>query len=442
MEHGAKLCSMNCLSISGRLVCLCLLLLASATVGQSQNMSGTWQINAQSTAFSIQASAIGQITQTGNAIYAVLNLTGSPCATVGVGNGTLNGTTLNLELTEANLSLNYEMVQFNGTVSADGNSATGTYSTPLTGCTNGDRGTWSGTRTGGILTAVTNAASGSVTAIAPGSIISIYGMALATSNGAAASVPLPTLYENHGFILVDSQGQDTALPLYYWSSSQVNAQIPSTVNVGAGGLAQATCTSYNADGSCSASGQVTQFFSLLPQAAGIFQNPVLDCLASVQPYNPANCASSSFLVRGIVTDPSGNLINSANPAHSGQALTLWLTGLGAAAKNPTTGYTESVLQPELWLLNSPINKGATVIPNILASQETTVLFAGPSNAYGLDQINFTFDLSSLRSGKFCGQALADDLALAVRLAASPAGTGYSNMVRLPIVVQSGEFPCL
>jgi uncharacterized protein (TIGR03437 family) len=292
------------------------------------------------------------------------------------------------------------------------------------------------------MTSVTNAASGSVTAIAPGSIISIYGMGLATSKGAAERVPLPSLYENHGFIFVDSKGQHASLGLFYWSDSQVNAQIPSGVNLGAGGLAQVTCVSYNEDGSCSASGPVTQFFSVLPQAAGIFQNPVPDCLASTQAYDSVNCTKSAFVTRGIVTDLGGKLISSANPARSGQMLTLWLTGLGAASKNVTTGYTESVLQPELWLLNSPIKNGSTVIPNILDSQKAALLFAGPSTPYGLDQINFSFDLSSLRKGKLCGKALADDLSLAVRLATSPAGSGYSNMVRLPILVQSGEFSCL
>jgi uncharacterized protein (TIGR03437 family) len=410
-------------------------------VAQAQNMSGTWQINARSTVYSIQTAATGQITQTGTGVVAQLNITGSVCATVGAGNGTLTGSTLNLEMTEANQSLNCELVQFAGTVSADGNSASGTYSTPSIGCTNGDRGTWSGTRTEGLVTSVSNAASGSVANIAPGSIISVYGISLAASTGAAKQLPLPTLYENHGIVLVDSKGQGTSLPLFYWSGSQLNAQIPSVVSVGAYGLALVTCTSYQSDGSCTAAGPVTQFFNVLPQAAGIFQNPTLDCLASIQPYNSANCSKSALVVRGIVTDQSGNLINASNPAHSGELLTVWLTGLGTAAKDPTTGYTESVLRPELWLLNSPIKNGSTVIQNILSSQQGTLLFAGPSSDYGLDQINFTFDLSSLRSGKLCGTALADDLALAVRLATSPAGTGYSNMVRLPIVVQAGDFPC-
>jgi uncharacterized protein (TIGR03437 family) len=61
--------------------------------------------------------------------------------------------------------------------------------------------------------------------------------------------------------------------------------------------------------------------------------------------------SAGIVTRGIVTDAGGNLIYSGNPAHTGQALIMWLTGLGAAAKNAATGYTESILRPEIWLLN-------------------------------------------------------------------------------------------
>jgi len=88
--------------------------------------------------------------------------------------------------------------------------------------------------------------------------------------------------------------------------------------------------------------------------------------------------SAGIVTRGIVTDAGGNFIYSGNPAHSGQVLTMWLTGLGAATKNVATGYTESTLQPKVWFLNMPIQSGSTVITNLLPSQKVTVLFAGPS----------------------------------------------------------------
>jgi uncharacterized protein (TIGR03437 family) len=400
-------------------------------------MSGTWQIVATSSVFSIQTVAIGQITENSyGSISGTFNVTGNPCSTFAAASGTVLKS-LGMGMTV--MYTDYETVDFEGTLSADGGSANGTYSaTPLGGCTNHDKGTWTGTRTGGVITAVSNAASGS-TAIAPGSIVSIYGYALAASASGATSVPLPQLYENHGFAMLDSQRQDLTLSLFYWSPLQVNALIPATVNTGSASLGQLTCPS-TAGGNCT--GTATQALTVVPQAAGIFQNPTPDCLVTTQPYDAASCAKSAFLTRGIVTDASGNLITSANPAHSGQTLTVWLTGLGAATKDPNTGYTESTIRPELWLLNSPINKNSyTVIQNVLPSVQTTVLFAGPSNAYGLEQINFTFDLSVIRGGKLCGTALADDLGLAVRLASSPAGTGYSNTVRMPIVVQRSEFPC-
>jgi hypothetical protein len=216
----------------------------------------------------------------------------------------------------------------------------------------------------------------------------------------------------------------------------VNAQISQSVSTGLVLLGELFCPS-----GPTCSGPVTQNFNTRTQAAGIFQQPKTDCLANTLPYDPATCMSAGIVTRGIVTDAGGNFIYSGNPAHSGQALIMWLTGLGAAAKNVATGYTESILRPEIWLLNMPIRSGSTVIANLLASQKATTLFAGPTADAGLDQINFTFDLSALRQGSLCGKDIADDLGLAVRLATAAPGTGYSNIVRLPIVVDANEFPC-
>jgi hypothetical protein len=231
-----------------------------AGMAQTPNVSGNWQITARSSIYKIQTSSAGQITQTGTSVYAQFNITGSPCSSFGAGNGTITGLQFNLTLNEA-----YQLVQFSGVTSSDGSSASGTYSAPLTGCTNGDRGTWSGTRISGAITAITNAASGSTTDIAIGSIISLYGTGLCVSTGQAVSIPLPQECGNNAFAVYDGKGQTTALSLFYGSPTQVNAQIPQNVSPGLVLLGELSCPS-----GPTCSGSLTQNFNTRTQAAGIY----------------------------------------------------------------------------------------------------------------------------------------------------------------------------
>jgi hypothetical protein len=106
------------------------------------NITGNWTFIATSTAFpGIVTTGTGQITQTGTAIAATLILTGSPCSSSGPLTGTVVGTSLN-----ASLSENGQDVVFLGTVAGNGSSASGTYTAPSGGCTNGDKGNWTGSR--------------------------------------------------------------------------------------------------------------------------------------------------------------------------------------------------------------------------------------------------------------------------------------------------------
>jgi uncharacterized protein (TIGR03437 family) len=108
----------------------------------SGNMTGSWQFVAQSSVFGISFSVTGQIEQVGNNVSGQLTISGTPCATSAAFNGTVSGT----GALTINLNENAQVVVFTGMLASDGNSASGTYSSPSGGCTNGDKGTWAGRR--------------------------------------------------------------------------------------------------------------------------------------------------------------------------------------------------------------------------------------------------------------------------------------------------------
>ncbi|HEX4134032.1 MAG TPA: IPT/TIG domain-containing protein [Bryobacteraceae bacterium] len=108
---------------------------------QATGLTGYWNFTAQSNVYGFQSGASGQLTQSGNTISGQLSLSGTPCATSAVASGTVSGSALSMTLNE-----NGQVVTFSGSVSSDGNSASGAYVAPSGGCTNGDSGTWVGTR--------------------------------------------------------------------------------------------------------------------------------------------------------------------------------------------------------------------------------------------------------------------------------------------------------
>lgn len=113
-----------------------------AAVGtQPTSLTGYWTFTAQSRVYGFQSGASGQLTQSGNNISGQLSLSGTPCAISASATGTVSGSSLSMTLNE-----NGQLVTFSGSVSSDSNSASGTYVAPLGGCTNGDSGTWMGSR--------------------------------------------------------------------------------------------------------------------------------------------------------------------------------------------------------------------------------------------------------------------------------------------------------
>lgn len=105
-------------------------------------MSGNWRIVATSSVYPITSISTGFITQNGNNLSGTLAMSGTPCGPTGTLTGTLTGSTLNMDLNEGG-----QHVTLTGTLAADKNSASGTYTAPVGGCTAGDMGTWAGTRT-------------------------------------------------------------------------------------------------------------------------------------------------------------------------------------------------------------------------------------------------------------------------------------------------------
>jgi len=97
-------------------------------------------------------------------------------------------------------------------------------------------------------------------ALAPESIVSVFGVKLATGSQSAPSVPLPTTLAGTTVQVLDSLGTERAAPLFYVSPTQVNYQVPPGT---APGLA--TVSVRASDGTLSA-GQVR----VLAVAPGLF----------------------------------------------------------------------------------------------------------------------------------------------------------------------------
>ena len=111
----------------------------------NQTLAGTWDFTYVSST-SGSATVSGTFTQTAGAFSASVSLTGT-CASSGMISGTLSGSAITGTLTETSP----ETISVMGSLSANGNTASGTYqvmsATGACAAASGDTGTWSGTRT-------------------------------------------------------------------------------------------------------------------------------------------------------------------------------------------------------------------------------------------------------------------------------------------------------
>jgi len=175
--------------------------------------------------------------------------------------------------------------------------------------------------------------------VAPGEVVTLTGVELASATVSAASAPLPVSLSD---VSVNIGG--VAAPLYYVSPTQINLQMPA-VALGASDLA-------------------------VTRGANITHRGV----------NVVAARPGIFFVNGVpaVTHASDfSLVTAANPAHPGEYLAVFCSGLGPTTPAVATGQVSPL---------APLQQQAVVV---VGGREVNVQYAGLApGSIGLYQVNF------------------------------------------------------
>jgi uncharacterized protein (TIGR03437 family) len=140
-------------------------------------------------------------------------------------------------------------------------------------------------------------------ALAPGTIVQIYGSGLASGIAGASTIPLPTSLNGASVIIGGVRA-----PLYFVSPGQINAQIPFELTPG-------------------------QEYQVIANANGALTTPTTIQLAPVTP-GLATYADGAVIAQHVA---DGTLINDASPAKPGEYVVAYLAGLGATTVDVPTG---------------------------------------------------------------------------------------------------------
>jgi len=199
---------------------------------------------------------------------------------------------------------------------------------------------------------IINAASG-LPGIAPGSLISIYGVNLAAGTASAAAVPLPNALSGTTVIV-----NGTPAPLIFASPLQLNVQVPFETSVGTANLVVQS-------GSLKA-GPVT--FEVVAAAPGVL-----------------TMAKTNHAIAQNYPDQTLNSADS--PASPGQYVTVYLTGQGAVDHPVATGASPPA---------SPFSVPVASIEARVGGQPAKIAFAGLAPGFvGLLQMNLVIpDIAS------------------------------------------------
>ena len=211
--------------------------------------------------------------------------------------------------------------------------------------------------TGGV---VNGASFASGRTVAPGSIISIFGEALAEATRGAIRVPLPlALYHTSVSFDYPDTGLSVASRLFFISPSQVNAQVPWEF----AGLPFAM-VKVRINDSVSA----VYRLELSDNSPGIFEYET---------------GGQKF---GVVTHANGQLVTPSNPARAGETVIVYATGVGPVDQVQATGEAASGQT----LVRTRQTPAAT-----LEGEAGEVIFSGLAPGFvGLNQINVTLPRSA------------------------------------------------
>jgi uncharacterized protein (TIGR03437 family) len=197
-----------------------------------------------------------------------------------------------------------------------------------------------------------SAASYSTGANAPGSVVSLFGTALASTPAAAPSLPLPSSL-NGTVVTVNG----IAAPLFYASPTQINYLLP----FGLTGLSQASLV-VTVNGVAGPAVLIPLFVD----APGIFT------------LNQQGTGQGSILISqtGQIAGPTGP---NSRPAMRGEYISIYCTGLGAVTNTPAGGSPAQSSPPSTTLVTPTVAVGGVLTP---------VQFSGLAPGFiGLYQVN-------------------------------------------------------
>ena len=199
------------------------------------------------------------------------------------------------------------------------------------------------------IAAITSAADGT-SPVAPGGLVSIYGRNLSASPLAAATVPLTTSLGNSCLGV-----NGTPIPLLYTSSGQINAQLPFNVT------GNATMTMHTPGGISS-----NFLFTVEPTAPSVFMS---------------GAAGPQTGLALVFRNANNQLVTPTNPLHPGDAVTIYLTGMGQTTPAILAG------QPAP---SKPLSTAAVAPAITLGGAGLSVTYAGLApGEIGVYQVNAT-----------------------------------------------------
>jgi uncharacterized protein (TIGR03437 family) len=211
-----------------------------------------------------------------------------------------------------------------------------------------------GVPTVGVGGTVNGASFAANTAVAPGSIVSLFGINFSSDTASVSALPMPTTLAGTQVLVLGQGGQETPAPLFYVSPQQINFQLP------IGELAGFSATQ-------------------IVVASGAGKNRGLPANVRIATEYPGIFFVAG-VTQGAVLNQDSTPNSADNPAAAGSVIQIFATGLGATLLPLKTG------QPGA---SSPPFHETSVKPVVLVGGKATdVLFYAVAPTYvGLNQVN-------------------------------------------------------